>query len=160
MNTKTKALIATPLVLVAGAVVALSTLDSNVEARGSIDPDVDMRLADTYKNCKGAAGDAGALQLADMGRTLLVDTNPTDSEYIADGSRGRLTCVLGQLKTPQSIESRIERTTAMQGVQEDSHDGIAYSWTYHPDNGNEMIISLQRLIRLPDGEEAITTEEN
>ena len=34
------------------------------------------------------------------------------------------------------------RTTAMMGVQDAKADGVEYSWSYHPDNGVNMVITL------------------
>jgi hypothetical protein len=29
----------------------------------------------------------------------------------------------------------------MPGVQDAEHDGLEYSWSYHPDNGVDMVIT-------------------
>jgi hypothetical protein len=94
--------------------------------------------------CRGGeAGVTGAIQLADNAKTLLIDTNPDDYDWTADPHFTALACTLDNLKTPQSIVSRIQRTNSLQGVQEGTADGIAYSWTYHPDSGNEMTITYE-----------------
>ena len=74
------------------------------------------------------------MTLADGGASIVVDTG---SEY---GSTAGMDCVLDELSTSQSIMAQIGRTTAMMGVQDAEDDGLAYSWSYHPDNGVNMVI--------------------
>jgi type II secretory pathway pseudopilin PulG len=95
----------------------------------------DARLSTAYEACRGS--DRGeTMTLTDQGRTIVVDTR---SEY---GSPAGMQCVLQELATPQSTIAAISRTTSMMGVQDDDHDGVAYSWSYHPDNGVNMVITL------------------
>ena len=92
------------------------------------------RLAAAYETCRRA--DVGpTLELADGGTTIVIDTG---SEY---GDPAGMDCVLRELRTPQSIQAEMGRTTAMMGVQRAESDGIEYSWSYHPDNGVNMVIS-------------------
>lgn len=79
--------------------------------------------------------DGDTLAIADEGRTIVVDTG---SEY---GDFAPTDCVLSELGTPESIRAEIGRTTSMMGVQDGEHDGISYSWSYHPDNGVDMVIT-------------------
>ena len=94
----------------------------------------DARLTEAYDVCE--TGNGGTLDLVDDGTTIVVDTG---SRY---GSVAGLQCVLGRLDTPTSITAAIERTTSMMGVQSDTNDGLDYSWSYHPDNGVNMVITL------------------
>jgi hypothetical protein len=52
-----------------------------------------------------------------------------------------LNCLLGELGTPQSIIAQLGSTTALMGVQDATDDGLNYSWSYHPDNGVNMVIT-------------------
>lgn len=92
-----------------------------------------VRLKSAYDSCyrrdKGST-----MTLADGGASIVVDTG---SEY---GSTAGMDCVLDELSTSQSIMAQIGRTTAMMGVQDAEADGLAYSWSYHPDNGVNMVI--------------------
>lgn len=143
MRTRTAALVAAPLVLVAGAVIGLSTLDGDATATGNPNQvEADRRLARAYFDCRnGTATRDNQMTLTDGDRTLLVDTNPDDTK--SGETFGAYTCLITQLNIPQSITSRIERTTAMQGVQEGTTNGLHLSWTYHPDNGAEMTITYE-----------------
>jgi hypothetical protein len=75
------------------------------------------------------------LSLTDEGGTIVVDTR---SEY---GSVAGMDCVLEKLGTSESVKAEMGRTTAMMGVQEADEDGLHYSWSYHPDNGVDMVIT-------------------
>jgi hypothetical protein len=57
------------------------------------------------------------------------------------GSVAGLDCILQTLKTPESITAEIGRTTAMMGAQQADSGGLRYSWSYHPDNGVNMVIT-------------------
>jgi hypothetical protein len=87
-----------------------------------------------YGECIGARG-WKTLTLGDEGHSLIIDT---ESEY---GPLGGLTCVLGQLGTSQAIVAQMESTTAMMGVQEADDGSLHYQFSYHPDNGVNMVIT-------------------
>jgi hypothetical protein len=93
------------------------------------------RLQAAYDHCKAEDVDK-TLELADDGATIVIDTR---SEY---GSTAGMDCVLGALTTPESIKAEIGRTTAMMGTQDADNNGIHYSWSYHPDNGVNMVITV------------------
>lgn len=139
-----------PAALAAAALLALTGCggDSSAAEKAPDSPAVDGRLSDTYDACvaDGAAHPdepKWTLELADGGQTLLVDTNPSDDGTGIATYFGAYECTLEELDVPQSTISKIERTTAMMGVQEASHDGLDFSWTYHPDNGTELLITVQ-----------------
>ncbi len=94
----------------------------------------DLRLAAAAGACKNRDTDR-TMSLVDDGSSIVIDTR---SEY---GSTAGLDCVLRELETPQSIEAQVGRTTAMMGVQDAEDDGLEYSWSYHPDNGVNMVIT-------------------
>jgi hypothetical protein len=94
----------------------------------------DVRLTNAFKACE-ARDTANTMELGDNGRTIIVDTR---SEFT---STAGVACVWGELKTPQSITAKVEATTAMMGEQTAESDGVSYSWSYHPDNGLNMVIT-------------------
>ena len=51
-----------------------------------------------------------------------------------------LACVLAELKTPQAVIAHMDSTNALAGRQEDTWADFTASWTYHPDNGIDLII--------------------
>lgn len=84
----------------------------------------------------------------DDGMVLNLDGEGTDDRNVRNGfkapdykvSTEELVCMLNALGTPESIISKMERTRSLDGVQEDSAGGYDYSWTYHPDNGLDIIV--------------------
>jgi hypothetical protein len=97
-------------------------------------PGAQASLEGAYSQCQPQDED-DTLELADNGATIIVDTG---SEY---GSTAGMDCVLDELGTPQSILAQLGNTTAMMGTQQADHDGVHYSWSYHPDNGVNMVIT-------------------
>jgi hypothetical protein len=74
-------------------------------------------------------------QVGDGGKTLVIDTEGNASAGLP------LVCIFEELKTPLAIRSDVENTTALQGQKTADQDGLKYSWSYHPDNGMDMIIT-------------------
>jgi hypothetical protein len=95
----------------------------------------DGRLRTAFDACR-AEDSKNTMQLDDDGATIVVDTG---SKY---GSIAGVTCVWSHLNTPSSVTAKVASTTAMQGQQSATQDGIGYSWSYHPDNGLNMVITL------------------
>lgn len=90
-------------------------------------------LRDAFDAC-------GSGELADDDTTLLIDVGGEDYESGTDTYDG-LVCVLSELDTPESVFARMEATRALDGVQTASWAGVSASWTYHPDNGLDLIIT-------------------
>jgi hypothetical protein len=93
------------------------------------------KLSRAYRACQ-SQDSARTLQLGDGGRTIIVDTR---DEYV---SMAGVECLWAELETPQSITAKVGSTTAMMGEQSAQSGGLSYSWSYHPDNGLNMVITL------------------
>ena len=52
-------------------------------------------------------------------------------------------CVLGELGAPDSTWELVSGTRAIDGRQSDDWGGYEASWTYHPDDGLQMIITTE-----------------
>lgn len=91
----------------------------------------DPPIQQAYDSCTVTAP---ALAVVDQGETLIVD---------GMGSAGYpdLACILLELDTPTSVVAAMDSTTAMMGRQEEEADGFLYEWSYHPDNGLDLIIT-------------------
>lgn len=90
-----------------------------------------------------AATDAcGAGRVGDDGRSLVLDTEGED------WGSGDLTlvdtmCVLDELDVPDVVLDKMGATRSLDGRQTDSWDGIEVSWSYHPDDGLDVILELE-----------------
>jgi hypothetical protein len=71
----------------------------------------------------------------DGGHSASMSTKGSDAMTVE-----QIGCVLGSLKTPDSVLSQISGTTAMMGVQSGSWGDYQAKWTYHPDNGLHVIV--------------------
>jgi hypothetical protein len=79
-----------------------------------------------------------ATALGDDGHTLVIDHKGEDDT--SGVSFETVACVLAALDTPTSITARMSSTRALDGVQSGSWDGYSAVWSYHPDNGMDLII--------------------
>lgn len=87
------------------------------------------RLQKVHKQCDSSS--TSDLSIADKGHTLIIDTK---SEHDTNGFIAYV-CITTGLKTPKSVTSQIEQSTAMMGEQSADGDGLHYVFSYHPDNG-------------------------
>lgn len=79
-------------------------------------------------------------EVGDDGSYILVDTNPYDIADYNENSADRLIIELNEkLKVPESVITKMAATRALDGMQ--TYDGkwFTITWTYHPDNGLEVI---------------------
>lgn len=53
-------------------------------------------------------------------------------------------CVLNELNTPDSVLNRINSTRALDGRQTADWTGFSASWGYHPENGLDIVIDVER----------------
>ncbi len=94
---------------------------------------VTYRLQEAKKTCKLLKMSKGL----SGNRTFLgVDTA---NEYDNKGIK-TVGCVLGALDTPKYVIKMMNGTTALMGIQKIKIDGLKYRWSYHPDNGFDVII--------------------
>lgn len=73
--------------------------------------------------------------------TLLLDMKGQDAGS-GDSTYDEIECVLEQLDIPASVLEKMGSTRALDGRQEGSWDGITAEWTYHPDDGLDIILTL------------------
>lgn len=74
---------------------------------------------------------------ADDGESLLMDG---EGEETWGAPSSDIWCVLDELNVPESTVSKMENTSSMMGVVSDEWDGISAEWTYHPDDGFDLVL--------------------
>jgi hypothetical protein len=72
----------------------------------------------------------------DGGHSVHLGTKGSDKVTIEE-----MACVLNGLDIPDAVVSQIDKTTAMQGVQTATWGEFSAKWTYHPDNGLDIIVT-------------------
>jgi hypothetical protein len=132
-----------PLLLVTGGAAVLVLITVGGILWAGLAPDeakpAAMRQGPTLREAKEkCAVNEAAVAVEDDGKTLLFDGSGKEDWGKADTSV--LACILGALKTPQAVIAHMDTTNALAGRQEDSWEGFTASWSYHPDNGIDVII--------------------
>lgn len=74
------------------------------------------------------------LEGGDDGHTIIVSTGP-------GGSFAGARCVMRALGAGDAVLAQVDSTTALAGAQDADSGGVHYHWTYHPDNGLDMVIT-------------------
>jgi hypothetical protein len=85
--------------------------------------------------------DGSGLDLGDAGRTLILDTQGKDD--IGGAPMVTLGCILQELRAPDSVIAHMDSTRALDGRQTDEWDGISAAWTYHPDAGLDLTLTIK-----------------
>jgi hypothetical protein len=74
-------------------------------------------------------------QLKDGGRTLILDGVKESSYSINSVIDEDYQCAIRVMKIPAFVESRIEATRALDGIQSAQWGKVSAFWNFHPDNG-------------------------
>lgn len=91
------------------------------------------QLKQAHRGC--STGD-----LADGDRTLEIDVAGKEPNSGTATLKG-FYCTLDLLKTPRSVVAKMESTSARDGMQSATWGAFEASWTYHPDDGVNVIIT-------------------
>ncbi|KRC59153.1 hypothetical protein ASE14_15355 [Agromyces sp. Root81] len=94
-------------------------------------------FGDAVKRC----GLHGKVEIADNGGTLIVDGAGEDLGS-GEVDFGELDCIIDAVDTPTSVSSKMYETRSLDGRQEGEWDGVKASWSYHPDDGLDIIFEL------------------
>tara|TARA_R110002051_G_scaffold60546_8_gene110876 strand:- start:16149 stop:16682 length:534 start_codon:yes stop_codon:yes gene_type:complete len=81
-----------------------------------------------------------AARVGDSGNSLILDMEGEDDP--GQLSYNEMFCVLDALDLPDSVEAQMGETRSLDGRQTAEWDGINASWSYHPDDGLDLILSL------------------
>jgi hypothetical protein len=52
-----------------------------------------------------------------------------------------LACALKYMDVPSYVVSMMEKTRALDGIQREEYGNFKISWSYHPDNGLDVVIN-------------------
>jgi hypothetical protein len=118
------------LILAAGGTIAFLAFRKPDAIRSAVNQD--RPLAAAWRACGGNG------ELSDGDRTLFLDMR--GKEDTAGLSADEIACVLNQLKTPDFVVREMEETRALDGRQTDHWGSFEASWSYHPDQGLDVLI--------------------
>lgn len=111
---------------------------SNVVARGSEFTPAPTAIESALRNCVVTAN--SGTRIGDNGRSVTLDQQGDDQR--SGLTFTQLFCVLDGLDVPDSVISEMEQTRALDGRLTASPDGMSLSWTYHPDDGLDVVLAL------------------
>lgn len=95
-------------------------------------------LPDAVRACGLGVGNGG--EVGDNGASLTLDNRGREDS--SGLSTTGVFCVLDALNTPDAVLSRMRQTTSMDGRQDAAWDGISVTWSYHPDRGLDMVLTV------------------
>ena len=82
--------------------------------------------------------------VASDGSYLSVDTNWLDiDDYFDSDAYDAIKSIISQLGLPQSLVAEMGETRALDGRQSADYEHISVSWSYHPDNGLEVMFKVK-----------------
>lgn len=78
------------------------------------------------------------------GSGMKIDTNPADQDDFYDpDAMDTIERIHDKLDLPDSLLEKMRSTRALDGRQSRKSNGIEISWTYHPDQGLEILYELE-----------------
>jgi hypothetical protein len=101
---------------------------------------VELAVTSVLEKAADGCGITGAV--GDDGSSLSLDMKGGDFDS-GDLSVTNVACVLNELGIPDSVMSKMDSTRSIDGRQTENWDGIEANWTYHPDNGLDVILELK-----------------
>jgi hypothetical protein len=117
------------------AAVLLSGCSQVTEMLGNIG---ETTLQTAMKSC--ADKYSGYIDVLDSGKTLSIDGEGKEDQ---GAPIEEIACVLSAIPVPSYVTSRMDQTRAVDGVQREEFASFDISWSYHPDNGLDIVIHEQ-----------------
>lgn len=102
-----------------------------------------ISLTEVYEKCC----DNKVCKLASDGSYITVDTDSLGTGYsIPEQEEKAIESIYNinkELGIPESVVEKMSKTRALDGMQEEAFGDIVVNWTYHPDNGLEVMYELK-----------------
>ncbi len=98
------------------------------------------KLEIAYDAVYAVYGDSMFYEMGEDKSYIMIDTNPVNSrDFYLPEATDIVKKMNEELGLPEYIYQTMITTTALQGRQNVTANGITVSWTYHPDNGLEIM---------------------
>jgi hypothetical protein len=117
------------------AAVLLSGCSQVTDMLGNIG---ETKLQTAMKSCADTY--SGYIEVLDNGKTLSIDGDGKEDQ---GAPVKEIACVLYAIPVPSYVISRMDQTRALDGVQREEFASFDISWSYHPDNGLDIVIHEQ-----------------
>ena len=93
-----------------------------------------------YEDAGGANNIGEWVTVSKDGKSMRIDTNPADEEgYYSSKATNAIRDINESLGLPDVLYDKMGETRAIDGRQTAAYKNISVSWTYHPDDGLEII---------------------
>lgn len=93
---------------------------------------------DTFQKAYDKCGSPEGITISDEGKTIVINGLGDEEYYGAE--LYDVICIVNAVQTPDYIIGNMETTNSMMGRQTDTFgDNIDVSWSYHPDNGLDIV---------------------
>lgn len=123
------------------AAVALTACGSGSDGRDGGDGPAETAVTEEPRLVEAAkesyAASSSYVEVLDNGNGLSIDG---EGEEAVGASIDEIACILVELDVPDVVTSRMEQTRALDGMQDATWGDLTASWTYHPDNGLDIIV--------------------
>jgi hypothetical protein len=100
-----------------------------------------VRAAKPVPPIQAAVQKCSPFKTGDSGHSVTLDgqgkSETSDSTKV---STEQYVCILAALKAPDFVIAKMDATRALDGMQNAEWAGISATWTYHPDNGLDLIL--------------------
>ncbi|MDK1361629.1 hypothetical protein QNO00_15350 [Arthrobacter sp. zg-Y1219] len=83
--------------------------------------------------------DTYGIDIGDNGQSISMSSEGEDS---TGADYADISCLLAEMDIPDSVESRIGTTRALDGRQSADWDEFTASWGYHPDSGLNIVVEI------------------
>lgn len=100
-------------------------------------PFASSAINDAAETCN--VTETAGIEIGDNGQSISMSS---EGEESAGADYSDIDCVLAELKVPDSVDTRIGTTRALDGRQSADWDEFAASWGYHPDSGLNIVIEI------------------
>lgn len=97
--------------------------------------DLKQKLKHAFAECKSSDTSLSRDELS-----IMIDSK---NQYDYEGAVDAIT-IMTKLGLPDSLLTEMTNTTALMGMQTRTYDNIEVSWSYHPDNGLDIIFRIQK----------------
>lgn len=125
-------------VILLAALISLSACGSGAETSTPTATQATTPASNAILDALRECGPARAYTLADENRSAIVEVS---TGYDADQELEEAQCFIKAVGFSDADLALVNNTTALAGQQEATIDGYTMSWSYHPDNGLNMVIT-------------------
>lgn len=113
---------------------------SATQARAAAGKTQPVVFGNAVKGCNLSSADG--VDLGDDGHTLIIDSKGEEDYSGVDIDD--VACLLSAVDMPDSVVAEIDSTRALDGTQKARWQEFHASWTYHPDDGVRLILTIDK----------------